>query len=88
MLILQLGDPKESYYIGSLEDTTSVRLNQWPSDGMDFLCAHSKLGIMKISFVYMVCFYMSLITWGACIDTPELLPNWKPTMESLFWKIL
>ncbi|AES90874.2 2OG-Fe(II) oxygenase family oxidoreductase [Medicago truncatula] len=47
---LSKGDPKESYYIGSLEDTTSVRLNQWPSD--------------------------------------KLLPNWKPTMESLFWKTL
>ncbi|KAJ1386474.1 Oxoglutarate/iron-dependent dioxygenase [Sesbania bispinosa] len=44
------GDPKESYYIGSLEDTTSVQLNQWPSEG--------------------------------------LLQNWRPTMESLFWKVL
>nr|AFK48835.1 unknown [Medicago truncatula] len=47
---LSKGDPKESYYIGPLTDTTSVRLNQWPSN--------------------------------------ELLPNWRPTMESLFWKIL
>ncbi|XP_061337021.1 2-oxoglutarate-Fe(II) type oxidoreductase hxnY isoform X1 [Gastrolobium bilobum] len=47
---LSKGDPKESYYIGSLEDTTSVQLNQWPSE--------------------------------------ELLPNWRPTMESLFWKLL
>ncbi|CAL5203769.1 unnamed protein product [Lathyrus oleraceus] len=47
---LSKGDPKESYYIGSLADTTSASLNQWPSK--------------------------------------DLLPNWKPTMESLFWKIL
>ncbi|KAK7330796.1 hypothetical protein VNO77_24996 [Canavalia gladiata] len=44
------GDPKESYYIGSVADTTLVHLNQWPSE--------------------------------------ELLPNWRPTMESLFWKLL
>lgn len=47
---LSKGDPKESYYIGSLEDATSASLNQWPSE--------------------------------------ELVPNWRPTMESLFWKIL
>ncbi|RDX65174.1 1-aminocyclopropane-1-carboxylate oxidase, partial [Mucuna pruriens] len=47
---LSKGDPKESYYIGSVEDTNSVHLNQWPSQ--------------------------------------ELLPNWRPTMESLFWKLL
>ncbi|ESW27687.1 hypothetical protein PHAVU_003G223100 [Phaseolus vulgaris] len=47
---LSKGDPKESYYIGSLEDTSVTHLNQWPSE--------------------------------------ELLPNWKPTMESLFWKLL
>ncbi|KAK2356268.1 2-oxoglutarate (2OG) and Fe(II)-dependent oxygenase superfamily protein [Trifolium repens] len=47
---LSRGDPKESYYIGSLEDATSASLNQWPSE--------------------------------------ELVPNWRPTMESLFWKIL
>ncbi|XP_027335427.1 2-oxoglutarate-Fe(II) type oxidoreductase hxnY-like isoform X1 [Abrus precatorius] len=47
---LSKGDLKESYYIGSLEDTTGVHLNQWPSE--------------------------------------ELLPNWRPTMESLLWKLL
>ncbi|PNX96936.1 flavonol synthase/flavanone 3-hydroxylase [Trifolium pratense] len=47
---MEAGDPKESFYIGPLTDTTSVHLNQWPSE--------------------------------------ELLPNWRPTMESLFWKIL
>ncbi|CAL0312304.1 unnamed protein product [Lupinus luteus] len=44
------GDSKESFYIGTLEDTTSANLNQWPSQ--------------------------------------ELLPDWKPTMESFFWKLL
>ncbi|MED6107022.1 hypothetical protein PIB30_010161 [Stylosanthes scabra] len=44
------GDAKESYYIGNLEDSTSVNLNQWPSQ--------------------------------------ELLPDWRPTMESLIWKLL
>ncbi|CAL0331161.1 unnamed protein product [Lupinus luteus] len=43
------GDPKESYYIGPIKDTTSVNLNQWPSQ--------------------------------------ELLPNWRPTMESFYWKL-
>jgi hypothetical protein len=38
---LLTGDPKESYYIGTLEDATSASLNQWPSEGMNFLCAHS-----------------------------------------------
>ncbi|KAK7262143.1 hypothetical protein RJT34_29704 [Clitoria ternatea] len=47
---LSKGDPKESYYIGSVADTTSVQLNQWPSE--------------------------------------ELLPNWRPTLESLFLKLL
>ncbi|TKY55476.1 1-aminocyclopropane-1-carboxylate oxidase [Spatholobus suberectus] len=47
---LSKGDPKESYYIGSVEDTSIVHLNQWPSE--------------------------------------ELLPNWRPTVESLFWKLL
>lgn len=44
------GDPKESYYIGSVEDTSIVHLNQWPSE--------------------------------------ELLPNWRPTMESFFLTLL
>ncbi|KAE9613787.1 putative aminocyclopropanecarboxylate oxidase [Lupinus albus] len=44
------GDSKESFYIGTLEDTTSANLNQWPSQ--------------------------------------ELLPDWKPTMESFFSKLL
>lgn len=35
---LLTGDPKESYYIGSVEDTSIVHLNQWPSEGMAFLC--------------------------------------------------
>ncbi|XP_027922229.1 2-oxoglutarate-Fe(II) type oxidoreductase hxnY-like [Vigna unguiculata] len=47
---LSKGDPKESYYIGPVEDPSIAYLNQWPSE--------------------------------------ELLPNWKPTMESLFWKLL
>ncbi|CAL5197960.1 unnamed protein product [Lathyrus oleraceus] len=47
---LSQGDPKESYYIGPLTDTTTLSLNQWPSQ--------------------------------------ELLPNWRPTMESFYWKLL
>jgi len=35
---LLTGDPKESYYIGSLEDTSVTHLNQWPSEGMALLC--------------------------------------------------
>lgn len=27
-------------YIGPLTDKTSVRLNQWPCDGIHFLCPH------------------------------------------------
>lgn len=38
---LNAGDPKETYYIGSIADATSAHLNQWPSEGMAFLCAHS-----------------------------------------------
>ncbi|XP_047180924.1 2-oxoglutarate-Fe(II) type oxidoreductase hxnY-like [Vigna umbellata] len=47
---LSKGDPKESYYIGPVEDPSIAHLNQWPSE--------------------------------------ELLPNWKPSMESLYWKLL
>jgi len=31
---LLTGDPKESFYIGSLEDSSVAHLNQWPSQGM------------------------------------------------------
>ncbi|KAL2962378.1 hypothetical protein AAZX31_17G139600 [Glycine max] len=47
---LLIGDPKETYYIGPIEDTSIAHLNQWPSE--------------------------------------ELLPNWRPTMESLYWKLM
>ncbi|KAL3019063.1 hypothetical protein AAZX31_05G060400 [Glycine max] len=47
---LSKGDPKETYYIGPIEDTSIAHLNQWPSE--------------------------------------ELLPNWRPTMKSLYWKLL
>uniref|UniRef100_A0A0R0FCP5 Fe2OG dioxygenase domain-containing protein n=1 Tax=Glycine max TaxID=3847 RepID=A0A0R0FCP5_SOYBN len=47
---LSNGDPKETYYIGPIEDTSIAHLNQWPSE--------------------------------------ELLPNWRPTMESLYWKLM
>jgi len=37
---LVTGDPKESYYIGPVEDPSIAYLNQWPSEGMAFLCIH------------------------------------------------
>lgn len=37
---LLTGDPKETYYIGPIEDTSIAHLNQWPSEGMAFLCIH------------------------------------------------
>ncbi|QCD81323.1 Isopenicillin N synthase-like [Vigna unguiculata] len=37
---LSKGDPKESYYIGPVEDPSIAYLNQWPSEGMAFLCIH------------------------------------------------
>lgn len=37
---LLIGDPKETYYIGPIEDTSIAHLNQWPSEGMAFLCIH------------------------------------------------
>ncbi|KAL5183886.1 2-oxoglutarate-Fe(II) type oxidoreductase hxnY [Glycine soja] len=49
-VLLASGDPKETYYIGPIEDTSIAHLNQWPSE--------------------------------------ELLPNWRPTMESLYWKLM
>ncbi|KAL9326738.1 hypothetical protein ACSQ67_007383 [Phaseolus vulgaris] len=36
---LSKGDPKESYYIGSLEDTSVTHLNQWPSEGHSRIAA-------------------------------------------------
>ncbi|CAJ1943304.1 unnamed protein product [Sphenostylis stenocarpa] len=60
---LSKGDSKESYYIGSVEDTSIVHLNQWPSEEPKLIFFSGK-------------------------DTPELLPNWKSTMESLSWKLL
>ncbi|KAK9927616.1 hypothetical protein M0R45_024792 [Rubus argutus] len=44
------GDPKESYHIGSFEDVTQSKLNQWPSE--------------------------------------DILPSWRPTMESYHRKVL
>ncbi|XP_024026899.1 2-oxoglutarate-Fe(II) type oxidoreductase [Morus notabilis] len=45
------GDPKESYYVGRLEDdSAAVKLNQWPSQ--------------------------------------EILPSWRPTMETYYRKVL
>ncbi|RDX77312.1 encD [Mucuna pruriens] len=42
-------DSKESYYIGPMADSTSAKLNQWPSE--------------------------------------DLLGNWRPSMESFYWKL-
>ncbi|KAK7307771.1 hypothetical protein VNO77_41127 [Canavalia gladiata] len=59
------GDSKQSFYIGSLEDSTNANLNQWPSE--------EQFGF-HLRYVF-------------CEDPSELLRNWRPSMESLYWKL-
>lgn len=85
---LLTGDPKETYYIGPIEDTSIAHLNQWPSEGMVFLCIH----FIRNRYCILVCVGFVLhkldLRCFSDKDTSELLPNWRPTMESLYWKLM
>lgn len=85
---LLIGDPKETYYIGPIEDTSIAHLNQWPSEGMVFLCIH----FIRNRYCILVCVGFVLhkldLRCFSGKDTSELLPNWRPTMKSLYWKLL